>query len=79
MKADLSAHAVSSRVRRVSQLRHLCLSLKRATGLRTPDPSELPVPESHKRALDDALADHLRDPEAGRSWDEVREDLPGKR
>lgn len=43
------------------------------------DPHALPVPESHRRALDDALAAHHRDPEAGESWEVVRNELFPKR
>lgn len=39
------------------------------------DPNDLPMPESHQRALDIALADYRRNPEEGRSWDEVRDEL----
>lgn len=39
------------------------------------DPNELPVPESHQRALDRSLADYARDPEEGSSWAEVRDEL----
>ena len=35
------------------------------------DPETLPVPDSHRRALDEALEDYERDPEAGQSWEEV--------
>ncbi len=43
------------------------------------DPNQLPLPESHRRALDEALAGYRRDPDEGRSWDEVRNDLFPKR
>lgn len=39
------------------------------------DPDQLPLPESHRRALDEAITDYRRDPDKGRSWDEVRNDL----
>jgi len=39
------------------------------------DPHQLPLPECHRRALDESLADYTRDPEAGQSWDDVRDDL----
>lgn len=38
-------------------------------------PSELPLPDAHKAALDHSLAEYERDPEGGRSWNEVRDDL----
>jgi putative addiction module component (TIGR02574 family) len=37
--------------------------------------SEIPVPESHKRALDAALDDLERNPEAGETWESVKRDL----
>jgi putative addiction module component (TIGR02574 family) len=39
------------------------------------DPNQLSLPESHRRALDEALADYRRAPDEGRSWDDVRNDL----
>lgn len=36
---------------------------------------QLPLPESHERAIDEALAEYRRNPEEGRSWDEVRDEL----
>jgi putative addiction module component (TIGR02574 family) len=39
------------------------------------DSNHLPVPESHLRALDTALADYERNPSEGSSWEEVREEL----
>jgi putative addiction module component (TIGR02574 family) len=38
-------------------------------------PNELPVPDAHKAALDHSLAEYERDPESGRSWDQLRDDL----
>jgi putative addiction module component (TIGR02574 family) len=35
---------------------------------------QLRVPESHRRSLDEALSEHARDPEAGQSWQEVRDE-----
>jgi putative addiction module component (TIGR02574 family) len=43
------------------------------------DPDELPLPESHRLALDEALADYRRDPGEGRPWVEVRDELFPKR
>ena len=43
------------------------------------NPNDLPLPESHQRALDEALADYRRDPDEGRSWVEVRDELFPKR
>ena len=43
------------------------------------NPNDLPVPEDHQRALDEALADFRRDPDEGRPWAEVRDELFTKR
>ena len=43
------------------------------------DPNDLPLPESHRLAIDDSLADLDRRGDEGRSWDEVRDDLFPKR
>lgn len=40
---------------------------------------EIPVPESHKRALDAALDDLERDPNASETWENVKRDLPPSR
>ena len=42
-------------------------------------PSDVPVPESHRRAVDEALSDYRRDPDAGQSWDDVKKDLRRKK
>jgi putative addiction module component (TIGR02574 family) len=42
-------------------------------------PSEVPVPESHRRALDEALGDYQHDPNAGQPWNEVKKDLRRKK
>jgi putative addiction module component (TIGR02574 family) len=42
-------------------------------------PNQLILPESHRSALDESLAHYRRDPDAGRSWDQVRDDLFPKR
>lgn len=42
-------------------------------------PIDVPIPESHKRALDAALDDFRRDPDAGDSWETVRRDLTRSR
>ena len=39
------------------------------------EPTSLPVPESHHRALDQALEEYTRNPETDQSWDTVRDDL----
>ena len=38
-------------------------------------PNDIPVPESHRRTLDEALNEHESDPNAGQSWQEVRDEL----
>jgi putative addiction module component (TIGR02574 family) len=43
------------------------------------DPNELPLPESHRLALDDSLADRGRHGGKGQTWDEVRAELFPKR
>ncbi len=43
------------------------------------DPHQLPLLESHRRALDEALTDHRHDPESGQSWNDVRDELFPKR
>lgn len=58
----------------VSERLHLIESLWESIN-----PNDLPVPESHQRALDAALADYRRNPDEGRSWDEVRDELFPKR
>ena len=36
---------------------------------------DVPLPDSHRGALDDALDEYNGDPESGRSWQEVRDEL----
>jgi putative addiction module component (TIGR02574 family) len=43
------------------------------------DPNDLPLPEGHRLALDDSLADYDRGGDEGQSWDEVRDELFPKR
>jgi len=38
-------------------------------------PGNLSLPDSHRRALDDALAEYESDSAGGRSWDAIRSDL----
>ncbi len=38
-------------------------------------PSEIPLPESHRRAVDEALEDYAHDPDAGEAWESVRDEL----
>lgn len=40
---------------------------------------KMPVPESHRRALDEAIAEYQRDSDAGQAWQEVRDELFPKR
>lgn len=36
---------------------------------------QVPVPESHRRSLDEALRLHTASPSPSRPWDEVRDEL----
>ncbi|HXI11594.1 MAG TPA: addiction module protein [Thermoanaerobaculia bacterium] len=38
-------------------------------------PGDVPVPEWHKRLLDEALDEYERDPDEGRSWEDVRDEI----
>lgn len=38
-------------------------------------PAEIPVPDWHRRVIDDRLAAHRADPAAAVPWDEVRQGL----
>ena len=38
-------------------------------------PEQIPLPESHRKALDEALAEHQRDANAARPWSEIRDEL----
>ena len=38
-------------------------------------PEQLPIPEEHKRILDERLDAYEGNPKAGRPWDEIREEL----
>ncbi len=40
--------------------------------------SDLHVSDEHKRILEQRLADHKSNPEAGRSWEEVKAELSTK-
>ena len=42
------------------------------------DPDQVPVPDSHKRVLDERLSAYRAGPQAGRPWSEVREELLAK-
>tara|TARA_R110002124_G_scaffold273963_1_gene443608 strand:- start:239 stop:478 length:240 start_codon:yes stop_codon:yes gene_type:complete len=39
------------------------------------DPDTIPVPEHHKRILDERLSELERNEQAGRPWSEVRDEL----
>jgi len=41
-------------------------------------PDQVPVPEWHREVLDERLKDHVANPNAGESWDVVRDRLRGK-
>jgi putative addiction module component (TIGR02574 family) len=38
-------------------------------------PDQVPVPEWHRRVLDERIAAHEADPRPGRPWDEVRDEI----
>ena len=40
---------------------------------------QVPVPESHRRALDEAIAEYQHDSDGGQAWQEVRDELLPKR
>lgn len=42
-------------------------------------PDEIPVPDSHRQALDDAIADRERTPNDERPWRSVRKDILGRK
>lgn len=42
------------------------------------EPEKVPLPDSHKRILDERLNAYRASPQAGRSWSEVREQLLAK-
>ena len=44
----------------------------------TNDSPSIPVPEEHKRVLDERLKAYRENPDAGRPWGEVREELLDK-
>ncbi len=39
------------------------------------DPARIPIPAHHKRVLDERLADYSANPQSGRPWGEVRDQL----
>lgn len=41
-------------------------------------PEEVGVPDWHRQLLSERLAEYRNDPEAGRSWREVRDELLGE-
>jgi putative addiction module component (TIGR02574 family) len=42
------------------------------------DPSNVPIPESHKRILDERLDAYCQNPQHGKPWGEVRDELLAK-
>lgn len=42
------------------------------------DPASIPIPAHHKRVLDERLEDYRRNPQSGRPWGEVRDQLLAK-
>ena len=41
-------------------------------------PEDIPVPDFHRQVLDERLARYRANPEGGRPWGEVREEISGK-
>jgi len=39
---------------------------------------DVPLPEWHKRLLDEALEEYERNPEEGKPWKEVRDEILGR-
>jgi putative addiction module component (TIGR02574 family) len=39
------------------------------------DPEQVPIPAEHQRILDERLKEYRANPEAGRPWSEVRDQL----
>ena len=42
------------------------------------DPDNVPMPKHHKRILDERLKAYRANPQAGRPWSEVRDDILSK-
>ena len=42
-------------------------------------PAEVPVPDSHKRLIDERIEDHRRNPDDSVSWEELEDELFPKR
>lgn len=42
------------------------------------DADRVPIPDEHKRILDERLSEYRANPQAGRPWSEVREELLAK-
>jgi putative addiction module component (TIGR02574 family) len=42
------------------------------------DPNRVPIPDEHKRILDERLKDYATNPRAGKPWNEVRDQLLAK-
>ena len=42
------------------------------------DPANLAIPEHHKRLLEARLEEHKKNPQAGKPWNEVRDQLLSK-
>ena len=44
----------------------------------TADPSKVPVPDWHRKILNDRLKAYREEPEGGATWDQVREEIERK-
>jgi putative addiction module component (TIGR02574 family) len=42
------------------------------------NPARVPVPETHRRILDQRLKEYRADPSGGRTWAEIRDELLAK-
>jgi putative addiction module component (TIGR02574 family) len=42
------------------------------------DPDRMPIPDEHKRILDERLEAYAANPRSGRPWNEVRDELLAK-
>ena len=43
-----------------------------------PTPEKIPVPDWHKQTVNERLADYQANPDEGRTWDQVRNELEQK-
>ena len=62
-KGEISTLPIAKRLRLISELWDSI------------EPDQVPVPESHRRSLDEALRLHTASPSSSWPWDEVRDEL----